>query len=268
MTILTKSLHRLSRGSFCLFALIVCSRGRANALDQFECARGLISVTEQANLQDRRKGVEKPFFEGDYLVFPEIRGRRLAGFYVYKGDKAWHYDAVENIKEKSNHNNATHLFSIVSAPFKDTNIYQMVTQPDGFRTLTLLYLPGLLGEESIANAPVALGSTVLPVIGAIAAKNRPQAKQIYTNPTYSSDEEIKAWIYPKLQRKPANIRDVSVGRTMVRLASRGQTDLERLWRPLRAEMNLRRNWIQTHNLDTPTFQRFSKLLEGPCRLVE
>jgi hypothetical protein len=256
MMILTKSRHKF----VLLTILIALSGGRASALNRFECLRGLISVTEQASLQDKRKGVDKPFFEGDYLVFPEVTRKRLAGFFVYKGTKAWHYNAVERLKN----NNAKHQFSINSAPFKDTSLYQMVTQPDGFRTLTLLYLPGLLGEDSLVSAPVALGSTVLPVIGAIGAKNR-LPKAVYNNLANSSEDEIKAWIYPKLRRKPANFRDVTVRRTMIRLASKGDTKGERLWEPLNAELGLRREWIQTHNLDTASFQKFSQLLEGPCR---
>jgi hypothetical protein len=86
----------------------------AHALDTFECVRGLMGVTEHANLQLGRRGVEKPFFEGDYMVFPEVSKRKLAGFFIYRGDKAWHYDAVENLK----HDNAMRRFSLLSAPFK------------------------------------------------------------------------------------------------------------------------------------------------------
>jgi hypothetical protein len=141
----------------------------------------------------------------------------------------------------------------------------MITQPDGLRTLTLLYLPGLWRQESTANAPVALGSTMFPVIGAIAAKTRPSPKAVYSNPSELSEEDLKASIYAHLEQKPANIQDVTVRRTMVRLTSQNLESAALLWMPLKQELRLQREWIQSHNLDLPTFQEFSHLLEGPCR---
>lgn len=215
--------------------------GRAVALDVFECLRGLLSVTERANLQAGRKGVEKPFFEGDYLVFPEVSRRRLAGFYVYKDKKAWHYDAIERLKQV----NGSSLFPLVSAPFTQNHLYQMVSQPDGLRTLTLFYKPGPLSDSSTAEAPVALGSTVLPVVGAWIGRARPATQEVY--------------------RKPASTPNLPKPASMVRLTSKNTKDNDALWYPLLTELRLRKHWIQSHNLDLRSFKDLSRLLEGVCK---
>jgi hypothetical protein len=95
-----------------------------------------------------------------------------------------------------------------------------------------------------------LGSSVLPVLGAIVS--RPESYDfVYRNPE------------PMLGRSPANAPSLPV--EMVALKTVSPKTQKRLWQPLYDELRLRKTWIKEHNLDEVTFKDLSRALDSSCR---
>ncbi len=250
-----------NRLKFALLLTLLVGWGRASALNVFECTRGLMRVTERALLQAERKGFEAPFFAGEYLVFPEVNNGKLVGFFVYKDKRAWHYDSVERLAKTK----VQPSIRLESAPLSRDRIYQLIAQPDGLRTMTLQYLPGIGATEASAKAPVALGATVLPVVGAWIGRTRPVTRSVYYDPAKIPESKIRSWLYQHLDRKPSSPEEIEIKRPLIRLTSSSKLQNNALWQPLESELQLRKNWIRSNNLDADSFQLFSQLLQGPCR---
>jgi hypothetical protein len=253
MTILTKS-----RLKTLVCTLLFSVGGRASALNTFECVRGLMPITEPASFS-KRVDVEKPFVaEGKYLVFPEVKGSQLAGFYIYLGNKAWHFDSIQPLGQTS-----AVTRKLEELPRFENQVYKMIAQTNGAETLTLEYMPGFLVEDPERKAPVVLGASVLPVVGAFVS--RPKArKEVYNDPTAEGEDALKSWVYHRLERRPADASAVEVPRMMMRLKSQTKSSAEAMWAPLRAELKIRKEWIQEHNLDEKSFRQLSALMAGAC----
>jgi hypothetical protein len=220
--------------------------------------RDLMPITEQTAFQVKRKNVEKPFVVSDkYLVFPEVSKTEVTGFYVYGPGKAWYYDEVEE------HDQRRQLTDLKSSG--EYTLYSLVVQPEGLETLTLSYMPGYRDIETVANGPVVLGSSVLPVVGAIASREAKPFRMIYKNPGDLDETELKKWIFEHSSRRPAAATDIKITRSLAHLyTGQAKTD-EQLWEPLREERQLRKHWVQTHNLDENAFRKLSRLLETSCK---
>lgn len=199
--------------------------GLARALDTFVCVRDLLPVTEPADFQAHRRGLEKPFIiNSKYMVFPEVTRTSVAGFYIYSEDKAWYYDAVE-----SEDANARPL-----AEFKDGDLtlYDLVAQPAGLETITLHYMPGF---------------------------------GVYRNSADFEEHELKRWIFDHISPKPSSLKAIEVIHKMLRLTANKSKNAEALWRPLNDELKFRKSWVRNHNLDEQNFKQFSRLLDSSCR---
>ncbi|NJL24396.1 MAG: hypothetical protein HC902_03980 [Calothrix sp. SM1_5_4] len=247
---------------FSLGLALACSPcARAWAVpNTFDCLRDLIPLTERALIRSQRKSVEEPFIiGGKYIVFPEVAGGKIAGFFVYDRAGAWHYDAVEE-KPDGERKAIADL-----APDAALGVLELVAQPRGLETLTIRYLPGFNPNESVKSGPVALGVSVLPVVGAFVS--RPEQKKIaYYDPGQASDADLKRWLAERSSgRRPAENQEAPLNRTIQRLVSRKGREGNALWAPLKQELELRKNWIKTHNLDEATFKSLTRIMDTTCR---
>jgi len=239
--------------------LIAVSGATASAYDTFACVRDLLPVTEAASFQVHRKGFEKPFMLSErFMAFPSISNDVVTGFFIYSADHAHHYDSVQNPD-----GSLTPL-----AALRRTNpntLYQLVAQPDGLETVTLKYMPGYGQGESVKSGPVILGSSVLPVVGSFMSRTNAPLKVIYHNPMGLDEEVLKQWVYDHSTRRPANVQQLELDHQILHLATKTELDDKTLWAPLKRELELRKAWIQSHNLDEETFREFSRIKETSCK---
>lgn len=223
----------------------------ALALDPFTCLRDLMPFTTYGTLNVHRRGVEEPFLASDYIVFPETERGRVTGFYVYSKTHAWHYDAVaENSGSRP-----------IRALTVTDRVLDLVAQPDGLRTVSIPYLPGFNPRESDKAGPAVLGASVLPVVGAVLSRPD-RARAAYHSPASARESELRAWLGRHAGRAPAS--EVSLERAIVKMIASAKRTDEELWRPLKAELQLRRDWIQNHNLDESTFKELTRAMRGSC----
>lgn len=236
----------------------------ASALNTFECVRDLLPATDRASFNTKRVGVEEPFLVNDkFLVFPEVTNGTVSGFYFYGPKVAAYYDAVEIKGKKSS------IRQIGDLVFRASEgVYDMVAQPSGLETVTVPFLPGYQSGSSGRNGPVMLGSSVLPVIGAFVSRPA-MTKTYYHNPGAANESDIKRWVAARMPseggRKPAMNEEGTVNRTIVHLRTVQNKSEEDLWRPLKHEFKLRREWIKSHNLDEKSFKQLSLIMEGSCK---
>lgn len=228
----------------------------AGALNRFDCLRDLMPITEHGIFLHKRKGVEDPFAvsNGKYIVFPEISGYRVSGFYIYNNKGGWFYDAVEVSGKRR--------------PLKelefDSNhgIYELTAQPDGLETVSVQYLPGFDPKESDKEGPVMLGSSVLPVVGAMISRPA-QRKVAYHNPAGAYEADLKKWMaHHHTGRSPASAKTIEITRSIFKMHPSEQK--RDIWAPLDTELKLRKEWIKTRNLDEQTFRDFNRLLQTSC----
>src|SRR4051794_37258385 len=101
----------------------------AYALNRFDCLRELMPITDRAVLQKKRKGFEEPFpVNTKYLVFPEVGGGNVVGFYVYDRENAWYYDSVEQDKTPA----GSRQTAIENLTFDGAKgMLELVAQPNG-----------------------------------------------------------------------------------------------------------------------------------------
>jgi|GEM_PF-5236218 len=234
----------------------------AEGFNAFECLRDLMPLTNHGVYQGKRIDVEKPFvIDGKYIVFPEVTARKLIGFFVYDARGAYYYDTIEIKKE----NGAQSLPIAGLELVKERPLYQMVAQPAGLETVTIYYMPGYDANETNTNGPVALGSSVLPVIGAFVSRPD-QYDYVYQSPHDVPENRLQDWLAKnKGGRRPASTGDTKVERRIVSLLSKAKKDEKRLWQPLKEELRLRQSWIKDHNIDNQTFIQIRRLMDGPCK---
>jgi hypothetical protein len=256
---------KMNRHNAILFALILLFLSNpARALDAFECVRDIMPISEQSGFQSPRKGVERPFMLSDnYMAYPEVNRGTVTGFYVYTSGKAWYYDAVEIKEQRANKRKMIAELK----PGVDHYIYNLVAQPTGLETITVQYLPGFKGQETTAEGPVILGSSVLPVMGALVSRDNESLHMVYRNPAEAGEVELKRWIIANSRRKPpaTDMKDMPLSRKIWNLRSVNTKTPDELWAPLLNEVKLRKEWVQTHNLDLIAFKKMSILMEGSCK---
>lgn len=209
----------------------------------FTCLRELMTVTDRGSFQRQRKDVETPFIREDrYIIFPEVVKKNVTGFFVYDEKNAYYYDtAVMGVESKK---------ETPIAQLKAKKIFQMTVQPSGLDTLTIFYQPGFESEVATKDGPVMLGSSVLPIIGAVVS--RPESYDYsYRVPEVSGG------------RGPASASVVPT--QMVSLKTKSPKSVERLWQPLNDELRLRKNWVKSNNLDEATFKNLSRIMDTTCR---
>lgn len=211
-------------------------------------------ITDRGVFLNKRKNVEDPFvINGRYIVFPEAEERKVQGFFVYDRKGAWHYDAVDV-------NGKTLLKDLAYDSAR--GILEMIAQPSGLETVTMTYLPGFDPKETDNDGPVMLGSSVLPVVGAMISRPA-QRKNAYYNPTTAYESDLRRWMSNhSTGRQPATDKTQDVKKTIVRLIASERKDV---WQPLDHELKLRREWIETHNLDEMAFREFSRVMESSCK---
>lgn len=185
MILKTKALRSLK-----LFALLISFRVGAEGFNTFDCLRDMMPLTAHGIYQKLRKNVEKPFMVGTkYIVFPEVISRKLSGFYVYDSAGAYFYDTIETRTEEG-----TTALPIAGLELKpERPLYQMVAQPAGLETVTIYYMPGYNAFESNTNGPVALGTAILPVIGALISRPE-QYDYVYESPKDATDNRLHEWM--------------------------------------------------------------------------
>ncbi len=237
---------------------IVASPHAFGTYNAFECLRDIMPITDRAAVQNKRGDVEEPFLVNNkFIVFPEVSNLVVTGFFFYGQKGAAYYDAAE-VKGS--------LKSIGDLAFKkDDGIYELIAQPEGLETVTVHYLPGFKLAPGGKNGPMVLGATVLPVIGAFVS--RPDMiKVAYQNPKEVNDIVVKKWMSESMgERRPASVDDIKLNATILRLKTIQEKSHEDLWKPFKHELRLRKNWIQTHNLDEKAFKQLSLILEGTCK---
>jgi hypothetical protein len=242
-------------------ALLVMGAGKAYALDVFECVRDLMPITEQSAFQSKRQGVEKPFMLTDkFMAFPEIKKSAVTGFYIYSRGHAWYYDSFEP-KENPER----------KKPLADLNrvghfsLYNLVAQPLGLETVMLQFMPGFGIDETTHGGPVMLGSSVMPVIGALMSRTNEQLISIYNNPADSDEQDIKRWIADHSSRRPADVNSIEIDKQMVRLTTSQVKSKTELWAPLKNELVVRKKWVQDHNLAEEAFRRLARVMDTTCK---
>ena len=240
---------------------VALSAVTVQASNTFECVRDLMPITEQATFQGARSSVESPFVQsGKFIVFPEVSKDHLTGFFVYSKTSAKYFDAVET-KDAPAHQTAIADLHASS----DHPVYSMVAQPDGLETVTLEYLPGFGAEETTGDGAVVLGSSVLPVVGALVSRANEQLHVAYRNPSEANEADIKNWIFTHSSRHPATANAVEINHQLMQLVTKRAKSQEDLWQPLKSELRLRKKWVQEHNLDESSFQSLSKVMETSCK---
>ena len=223
-----------------LSLILLTSANQAFAFNRFDCLRDLLPVTAYGAFQHKRKNVEQPFMIGDrHMVFAEVnsKSRVVTGFYIYSRDGAAYYDAV--LGE-----------SVAAQPLadlkKDKTLYQLVVQPNGLETVTIYFQPGYKAKESNGGGPVALGVSVLPVVGAFVSRPE-KVDYVYQNPVAN--------------RAPAAF-DGPKGKLAKLVTKKPKSDL---WAPLAEEIELREAWSRNHNLDDATFRRLEQITQTSCK---
>lgn len=255
---------KTNRRNALILSVLLGAGPQASALTVFECVRDLLSVTDRASFATKRQGVEEPFLANDkFLVFPEVTNGTVSGFYFYGPDKvAVYYDAIEI---KGSRTETRHIGDLAFRARE--GIFEMVAQPSGLETVTVPYLPGYQSNSSGRGGPVMLGASVLPVIGAFVSRPA-MVKTKYHNPAENSETDVKRWIASHSMgqdRMPASLDKVTMNKTIVRLKTVATKEGEDLWRPLKHELKLRRDWIKTRNLDEQSFKKLSLIMEGSCK---
>ena len=250
---------------FLITTLFVSKVAGAEGFNTFECLRDLLPATDRGSYQSDRNQVERPFvINNKYIVFPEIKGRGLTGFFLYDRLGAYYYDSIE--AKGAAGNKITPIAELSAA--KDKTLYQMVVQPGGLETVTIYYMPGFDSKETNASGPVVLGTSVLPVIGAFVSRPD-QYDSVYQNPSAVPDGRLKEFISAGQSRRPASASKeapaLKIDRKIVSLGSRKIKDNARLWQPLKDELALRRDWIKKTNLDAKTSRDIARPLNGPCK---
>lgn len=227
------------------------------AFNEFECLRDMLPVTTHASFQSQRKGVEPPFMlEDKYMVFPEVRDKKVTGFYIYDQTTAWYYDAIQSGKALAE--------PILALNQKGKVLYQMVVQPNGLETVTIYFMPGFDARQTNQEGAVVLGVSVLPVVGAFVSRPE-KAEQAYQNPGGFSEDELKSWVFQNMSgRKPASAAQVKLNKQLVKLIAQTKKPKEELYAPLRRELILREKWIESKNLDDQTFKKFNRTLQTTC----
>ncbi|MGE4130699.1 MAG: hypothetical protein AB7F86_03630 [Bdellovibrionales bacterium] len=238
--------------------IIFFSGPSGHAYTEFECLRDLMPITDRANFQTKRVDVEEPFLVGDnWIIFPEVINQVVAGFFFYGLNSAKYYDAVERPPGKIKHIGDLKYVA-------REGLYELVAQPDGLETVAIRYLPGFQVESAGRNGPVMLGASVLPVVGAFVS--RPELiKTSYHNPTAVNENDLKEWMASRMARRPASLDDVKIEKSILRLKTVEKKSADQLWRPIRAELKLRRKWIQSHNLDDKSFKELSLTMASSCK---
>ena len=193
------------------------------------------------------------------MVFPEVEGKTVTGFFVYREDKAWYFDALES-KTPPVARQALRTFKS-----GDHTLYEMIAQPTGLETITLLYMPGFGAEDTTKNGPVALGASFLPVIGGMMSRTNQNLITIYHNPSEVHETDLQQWIYEHSSRKPASVKEIEVQCKMMQLITLQPKNSVLLWAPIKAEYKLRKLWVQTHNLDESSFRTLSRLMQTTCQ---
>lgn len=241
-----------------ILALLLLAPASSWGFSSYECLRELMPITDRASLQNKRQEVEEPFIVSDkYIVFPEVSNGTVSGFYFYGPKGAAFYDAVDR---------GGKTVQIGDLKFKSAEgVYDLVAQPGGLETVTVSFLPGFKFAPTGKDGPVILGASVLPVIGALVS--RPDLdKSAYLNPKNANDTVIKKWMSEHWEgRRPAAVDDIPVNRTILKLKTVQDKSAEEQWKPLKAELKLRKGWIQTHNLDEKSFKQLSLAMEGSCK---
>jgi hypothetical protein len=103
------------------------------------------------------------------------------------------------------------------------------------------------------------------VVGSFMSRTNAQLTVIYHNPTGVDDEVLKQWVYDHTTRRPASLKDLELDRQILHLAIKKKLEEKALWAPLKRELELRKSWIQNHNLDERTFRQFSHIKETSCK---
>jgi hypothetical protein len=249
--------NRLKKFLACLAFLGVAEN--ANALEAFECVRDLMPITSAASFQGRRKGVEKPFMlTPEFMAFPEVSNRTVTGFYVYSSGHAWYYDSIEDAEK------ATKSL----AELRRTNefsLFSLVAQPLGLETVTLSFMPGFGSREVNGGGPVILGSSVLPVVGAMLSRPNEQLSAVYRNPAELGDKDLKRWVGEHSSRRPAMANAIELDHRLAHLTTRKAKAKTALWAPLLNEIDVRKIWIKNHNIDEQNFKILSRLMETVCK---
>jgi len=221
-----------------------------HASDSYRCLRDLMPFTTHGTLRVQRKGVEQPFLAANYIVFPEVANGVVTGFYVYGPNKAYFYDAV--------------AIGGARLPIKslgpDHGILDLTAQPNGLETVSIPFLPGFNPRESDKEGASVLGSTVLPVVGAVFSRPA-RARAAYNSPVEARENELRTFISRHGERRmPAS--ELSLERTIIKMIPGERANLSR---PLEAELALRRRWVQNHNLDESTFRELTRAMQNSCR---
>lgn len=241
-----------------LLGLALLAPATAGAFSSYDCLRALMPITDRASLQNKRQEVEAPFIVSDkFIVFPEISNGTVSGFFFYGPKGAAYYDAADKLGK------TVHIGDL---NFKSAEgVYELVAQPGGLETVTVNYLPGFRLAPTGKDGPVVLGASVLPVIGALVS--RPDLdKSAYINPKNVNDSLVKKWMAERWEgRRPAAVDDIPVNSTILKLKTVQAKSAEDQWKPLKAELKLRKGWIQTHNLDEQSFKQLSLAMEGSCK---
>jgi hypothetical protein len=257
MTILTKS-----QLSFVLFLLMSFDvRAATTALSRYECLRDFMNVADRGAFHVQRKFFEGPrLLQGKYIVFPEVGAGRVTGFFLYDEKSAWYFDGVEL------GGRAVEMGEVKAD--SQLGVLMMTAQPNGLETVTVPFLPGFSLYDSDTDGPVALGSSVLPVVGAFVS--RPGQRKIsYYDPSQSTDTEVMDWLGRHTSpRGPAAAGGdggkKELPRTLVKMVVMHAKTGDALWLPLKTELKIRRAWVQGHNLDQQTFKKLRRAMESSC----
>ena len=250
--ILTKNQH--SRWLALGLSLFWAGAGSTAAANpSFNCVRDLLPITGKAALHVKRSGVERPFSVSDkYLVFPEVSNDRVTGFYVYSDNKAAYYDMAGDR-------------ALADFDGSDLTLYELVAQPNGLETIAIQLLPGFRSGKTVTQAPVVLGTTIMPVVGAVVSRGSSALKSVYSNPADVHESDLQEWIYQRMARRPASVKNVIIRRKLLHLSTRDEKSATELQAPLRAEMAARKAWVRSRNLDEESFRKLARLMDGACR---
>lgn len=229
----------MSRLNFVLFgaaALVATARA-----DEVTCLRDLLPITDKVSFQKDRKGFEKPFVvESKYVIFPEVKNGKLTGFYVYSPRAAKYYDTVQTPME----NKSGDRVSV--SKLKPGVRYDLTAQPEGLETVTIIYEPKARKTQARMPSSVALGSSIIPVVGALVELQETRK----ADPVFQKAEEG---------------RGDEKARRLVRLTTLSAKSSAEMMQPLRAELDLRKKWIQRANLDNDSFRDLNRVLQTSCR---
>lgn len=225
-----------------LTGFLACSFSFSLFADEVDCLRDLIPVTDKVSFHQGRVGFERPFVvSGKFVVFPEVKGSKLTGFFVYSQKSRKYYDAVR-ANLKSSLAKAKSVSELASGI-----VYDLVAQPDGLETITVSYTPQLAVESSRTPSGAAFGSSMLPVVGALVElQEKKKTVTVYNDPNKSSQASM-------------------FDRKLLQLTTKKMKSAEELLSPLRSELKMRKAWIQQANLDNDSFRELNRILQTSCR---